>query len=293
MKDEVGRSRSNSGAALRAAWLLAVLGLAAAQAAAQETNDFDPFHWAYSAAFGSGVYRLDDGTEARALRVTSSFWIRKSAIRRGPNFGLRLLLPISVGVQNLDPEDLPPGRDDDEIEHVAILPGVEFEFPGKRFAVRTRAQAGWGTELEGNENSARLYAVGLRSRFDFPGAAGKPALINGLLWAGFVPDEGDRHALVRLSQGIEFDVAVPRWRFNGGVMHLKPHVLADWYYRPPPELAFGDEDFDHVETAWQLGLAARRAGRFKILFFRFEAVGVAFRFSEHSSGLRFYLNSIF
>src|SRR5690606_22794142 len=137
MKDEVGRSRSNSGAALRAAWLLAVLGLAAAQAAAQETNDFDPFHWAYSAAFGSGVYRLDDGTEARALRVTSSFWIRKSAIRRGPNFGLRLLLPISVGAQALNPEELPPGRDEDEIQHVAIPSGVEIAAPGKRRCVRT------------------------------------------------------------------------------------------------------------------------------------------------------------
>jgi len=76
-------------------------------------------------------------------------------------------------------------------------------------------------------------------------------------------------------------------------MHLMPHVLADWYYRPPPELAFGDEEFDHVETEWQLGVAARREGGFRILFFGFDAVGIAFRFSEHSSGLRFYLNSIF
>jgi len=32
---------------------------------------------------------------------------------------------------------------------------------------------------------------------------------------------------------------------------------------------------------------------FKILFFEFDAVGVAYRFAEHGHGLRFYLNSVF
>src|SRR5690606_24994365 len=145
------------------------------------------------------------------------------------------LLPFSVGIQNLDDEDLPPDRPSDEIEHAAFLPGIELEFPGERFALRVRGQAGWGTELEGLETPARLYAVGVRSRFGWPDAPGRRALINGLLWAGFVPDAGPRRSLTRVSQGIEFDVSVPRWQFKERTMRLMPHVLADWYYRPPPE----------------------------------------------------------
>ncbi len=259
----------------------------------QEAQDYDPFHWGYAPMFGSGAYRQTDSTETRVLRVSPSIVVREARVRRGPNVGVRVLLPFSVGIQNLDEEELPPDRPDDEIEHAAVLPGIELEFPGERFALRVRGQAGWGTELEGLEMAARLYAFGVRSRFGWPDAPGRPALINGLLWAGFVPETGPRRSLLRVSQGIEFDVSVPRWEFKGRTMRLMPHVLADWYYRPPPEIAFGDEDFDHVETEWQIGLAAKREGGFKLLWFRFQAVGMAYRFSEHSDGIRFYLNSAF
>ncbi|HEX6994763.1 MAG TPA: hypothetical protein VF339_11530 [Gammaproteobacteria bacterium] len=260
---------------------------------AQEPGDDEPFHWGYALAFGTGAYRLTDGTEARTLRISPSIRLRDAAVRRGPNFGVRVVLPFAVGIQNLDDVDLPPERPSDEIEYAAVMPGVEFEFPGERVTLRVRGQAGWGTELESVEASARFYAVGIRSRFAWPDAPGQPALINGLLWAGVVPEEDRRQSLLRLSQGIEFDVAVPRWKFKGRTMHLSPHVLADWYYRPPSELALGDEHFDHVATEWQIGLAARREGRFKILWFRFEGVGVGYRFSQQSEGIRFFLNSIF
>ena len=76
-------------------------------------------------------------------------------------------------------------------------------------------------------------------------------------------------------------------------MRWRPHVLKDWYYRPPPALSYGDDDAEQVDDEWQLGLAAAREDGFKILFFRFEAVGIAYRFSDYSNGLRFYLNSVF
>lgn len=262
-------------------------------ASAQEPGDDEPFFWGYALVFGTGAYRLSDGTEARSLRISPSIPLRDAAVRRGPNFGVRLVLPFAVGVQNLDDVDLPPERPSDEIEFAAAMPGVEFEFPGERVALRVRAQAGWGTELEGIEASARFYGISIRSRFAWPDAPGQPALINGLLWGGVVPEAGERQSLLRLSQGIEFDVAVPRWKFRGRTMHLKPHVLADWYYTPPSEIALGDEKFEHTATEWQVGLVARREGRFKLLWFRFEGVGVGYRFSQQSEGIRFFLNSIF
>lgn len=264
--------------------------LVAAPCTAQ-TEDVDPFHWAYAASFGAGVYRLGDRTEGRTYRGNFSVRLREAQADRA---GLRLLLPVAVGLQNLDDADLPLDRPSDKIEHAAFLPGIELEhLVGQRWTLRSRAQLGRGEELEGAEQSARLAAVGLRSRVAFDEAPGKPALINGILWTAFDPSAGERRALLRLTAAVELDVRAARWRVRDSPMHWRPHVLKDWYYRPSPALSYGDDDFERLDDEWQVGLAAAREDGFKILFLRFEAVGIAYRFSDHSSGLRLYLNSVF
>ncbi len=273
--------------------LTAVLALSvAAEAAAQ--SDVNPFDWGYAPAFGSGVYRLGDGTETRVYRGAFAVRLRETPTPEEGGPGVRLLLPVTVGIQNLDDDDLPPERPKDRAEHAAFLPGIELEFPaGERWTLRGRMQLGWGTELQGLERTAWLGAAGVRSRLRFADAPGRPAWIAGMLWDGFDPEEGERRSLLRFTQGFEFEIDVPRWKFRGRPMRLLPHVLGDWYYRPPPALAFGDEDFEQLARESQIGLAAVRDGGFKIWFFRFDGVGIAYRFSEHSSGLRFYLNSVF
>jgi hypothetical protein len=264
--------------------------LIAAECGAQ-AEDVDPFHWAYAAALGAGVYRLGDGTEAQTYRGNFSVALRKSQQDRS---SLRLLLPVAFGLQNLDEDDLPVDRPSDKIEHAAVLPGIELEHRvGRRWTLRTRGQVGRAEELQGTKQSARIAAVGLRGRVELNGLAGNPALISGILWTGFEPRGGERRSLLRLTAGVELDVPAARWRVRDGAMGWRPHVLTDWYYRPPGERAFGDDGFERVDREWQIGVAAARDNGFKIAFFRFEAVGVAYRFSEHSSGLRFYLNSVF
>ena len=256
-----------------------------------QTEDTDPFHWAYAASLGAGVYRLGDGTEAQTYRGNFSVGLRTAQRDRA---GVRLLLPAVVGLQNLDDIDLPIDRPSDEVEHAGFLPGIELEhLAGERWTLRSRAQIGYAEELEGAEQSARLAAVGLRSRVAFDGAHGQPALISGILWTAFDPSAGERRALLRLTAGVELDIRAARWRVRDSPMRWRPHVLKDWYYRPPPSLGYGDDDFERLDDEWQVGVAAAREDGFKILFLRFEAVGVAYRFSDHSDGLRLYLNSVF
>ena len=268
----------------------AAVALTALTGAAQEP-DADPFHWAYAASLGAGVYRLDDGTESQTYRGNFSVRLRESEEDR---LGIRLLLPVAVGVQNLDDDLLPPDRATDRVEHAAFMPGVELEqLFGKRWTMRTRAQLGYAEALEGIEQSAVVGAVGVRGSVAFAEAAGRPAVIAGVLWTGFDPDLGERRSLLRATVGIEFDVRAARWRVRDSPMRWRPHVLKDWYYRPPPALAFGDADVERLDEEWQVGIAAAREERFRILFFEFDAVGVAYRFSEHSNGIRLYLNSAF
>jgi len=259
----------------------------------QESDDPDQLFWGYAPMFGTGVYRQSGGDGVAILRVSPSIEIRDAAaVRRGANFGVRLLLSFSAGVDHAVGEGLPPDFSED-LEHAAFLPGVELEFPAERFALRVRAEFGWGTELSGEEPSAWLSSFGVRSRLTWPDAAGRPALISGLLWAGYNPEGGEPRSLARLSQGLEFDVGVPRWQFRGETMHLMPHVLAEWFFEPPEWFELGYEGSRHDEMDWQIGLAARRELGFEILGFEFDAVGLAYRFSDRGDGVRLYLNSIF
>lgn len=258
-----------------------------------QTPDADPFFNAYSAAFGRGHYALSDGTAAEIYRGNFSKKLRDSRFDGGDGVGIRLLLPVTVGTQDVNDDDLPAGRDDPRVEQAAFLPGVELEFaPGERWALRTRAQLGTSKEYAGADRSSRLAAVGLRSRYTFADAKLQPSLIGGLLWAAFDPDGGERQSLVRFTAGLELDIPAARWQVRGQSLAWRPHVLWDGYYRPSP-LAPADSNYAQVDSEWQLGVAVRRETGFKILFFRFDGVGVAYRFSEHSEGLRLYLNSVF
>jgi hypothetical protein len=271
----------------------ALLALPYAHAIAQ-VEDTDPFHWAYAASLGSGVYRLGDETEAQTYRANFSVALRDMPETRNTAPGIRLLLPVALGLQNLDDDALPVDRPSDRVEHAAFLPGVELEQRvGERWTLRTRAQLGRADELQGTEQSARLAAVGVRTRAQFDAVPGKPSLITGLLWTGFDPSVGERRSLLRFTAGIELDIRAARWQVRDSPMRWRPHVLKDWYYRPPPALAFGDDEAERLADEWQVGLAAAREEGFKILFLKFDAVGVAYRFSEHSSGVRVYLNSVF
>jgi hypothetical protein len=204
------------------------------------------------------------------------------------------LVPVAFGVENLDEDIRPFESGADQIEHVGFLPGVELEHSvGERWTLRTRAQAGYAKELEGEKQGAVLAAAGLRGRVTFADAPGSPSLISGVLWTGFDSRDGERDAMLRLTAGLEFDIRAASWRFRDSPMHWRPHVLKDWYYRPPPALTYGDEDAARLDDEWQFGVAAARADGFKVLFLKFDAVGVAYRFSGRGEGLRFYLNSVF
>lgn len=269
----------------------ACAGLIFAAPGAAQTEDRNPFDWPYAAGLGSGVYALGDGTESQTYRANFSWSLRDAEEGRT---GIRLLLPLVFGVENLDDDARPLERGADDIQHVGFLPGIELEhLAGERWTLRSRAQWGYAEELEGAEQSARLAAVGFRSRVMFDAAPGNPAFISGVLWNGFDASSGERSAVLRFTAALEWDIRAAHWRVRDSPMRWRPHVLKDWYRRPPPALAAGDEDAELPAGEWQLGVAAAREDGFKIWFVEFDAVGVAYRFSDHSSGFRVYFNSVF
>ena len=170
-------------------------------AAAQETDGAELIHWAYAATFGSGVYELGEGTEVLVVRAPFSWQWRAADPSTRCNCGLKWLFPVTVGIQNFDLDELLAGELPERIEQVSFLPGVEIELPrNERWTLRIRAQLGWGTELGGSDESALVYAAGIRSRLVWTDRTLQPAWITGVQWTGHEVEPSERRSLAKLTK---------------------------------------------------------------------------------------------
>jgi hypothetical protein len=268
--------------------------LLAASACGNAAADAGRFHWAYAANYGNGVYSLSDGSEVLVVRVPLQLRLRDPDPPRRCQCGIRLLFPITIGVENFDLDDAFDGVLPRSAGQLSVLPGVELEFPRtERWTLRARAQLGWGLQNDLARESAWIYAAGIRSRYAWLEAPGRPALINGLLWSGYDPDGGPRRSMSRISNGVEFDIPVPRWTFREVPMHFMPHLLFDWYLDTVDASSLASGDTGEIDREWEIGLAAGRSEPFSIGRIRFDRVGFAVRESRHGRGFRVYFGSIF
>jgi hypothetical protein len=292
----VGASMKQRLAAMLA-W--AALGCAAAPAAAQDSGTFGAkrhFNWAYGAAFGTGTYELADGASTVSLiRLPINAKLREPGAARGCRCGVRLLFPITIGVENLDLGDLGDFEDlRERTNEFAFFPGIEFVLPRtEHWALKITGQVGAGLRTDGDRERSRLYGAGIRSRYAWPEVAGRPAIINGLYWSAYEPEDDELHDLARFSAGLEFDVPVRRWQFNDASMRLIPHVLTNWYFRPAEIDPILSGEATDLSREWELGLAAGREGGFSLFGAKFDSVGIAFRHSASSRGIRLFVGSIF
>jgi hypothetical protein len=263
-------------------------------AAAQQVGEVKLTHWAYAATFGSGVYQLGEGTEVRVVRAPLSWaWLKPDA-NRPCRCGIRFLFPVTLGMQTFDFENIFSSELPQSIKQMSFLPGVELELPrSELWTLRVRAQGGWGSENGDRRESAVLYSAGIRSRVVWLDRALQPAWISGVDWSGYNPEQGERESMAKLTNGVVLDIPTPRWQVRGETMHLMPHVLNDWYFRTLDVLSVSDATIESLDSEWEVGVAARRSRSFSILRIKFDRVGLAFRHSDSSRGIRFFFGSIF
>ncbi len=290
-EDPHGQDAQRTAAATALAIVLAALTLAAAPVYAAPNLGIErTFNWSYAAAYGTGRYTLGGGNTITVGRIPLHWTVHKAGTSQGCRCGIDVLLPVTVGVENLDLANLPHHADE-----LGFFPGVALVLPRTvHWDLKLMAQIGVGKRrADGYTESAKLYGAGIRSRYTWHDAPGAPALIDGLYWSAYRLEGGPTEALARFSNGVEFDVPVPHWTFHDESMRLMPHVLADWYFNPidiRPILNGGQKK---VRLEWELGLAAGRDDPFRIFGAKLDSVGLALRFSDHSHGIRFFVGSIF
>jgi len=248
------------------------------------------YHWAYSAAFGTGAYRVGDD-EVYVIKVEPVLNLSWFA-NRGVTTKLRL--PITFGLQSIDLKDIGDIIDlSTNLKTMTFVPGLEFEIPMRgSWILKPFANYGYGHQLSGS-GSAQIFYFGLNSQVALPSLGAMDIqMINGLHWFGQVPNRARSEIFARLVTGFEGNLRLGSMQLGGHQLYLKPHIAYYWYFNPP---GFGQilEPAIELKQEFEIALAVGIEERISFKIFSLDRLGIAFKGGADIQGIRIYLSSVF
>lgn len=273
--------------------IAALLMLATATVAAQETEPSP--HWAYSAYFGTGWYRVSGDRDVYVFRMTPRWdWSEASLDADGNReFGFYFKTPVSVGLDNFSYDDVVGAVDVDNVSFVSVNPGLDVEIPiNDVWSIRPYVSVGHGQAF-GSGESAWTYWAGIKSRLELPSGRFDWRLLNQVGFVGYTPKEGPDDGFWPVMVGLEMDSPV------GSSDDPDKQKLLHWY---ASYTAFGDdlEFFGNpavdlpIADSWELGVAlGMRDSPIRIWFLNFNRMGLGYRTSSNGElkGIRFVFRS--
>jgi hypothetical protein len=259
------------------AWL--AVGLASpASSRADDTGTAELIDWHYGAVFGTGVYKSGDKKVA-VLRLTPAFTVKPV---EGDAVGLRLLLPVTLGLSDFDDgKDLPS-----RVGSVSFLPGLEYLIPvTDATMLKPFVQAGAGSEFSSG-NGAMIYAFGAHTRTSWRPERTEWLLGTELTRAGYRTGDGSS-SLLRVGVGVglvrPLDAKLAGHELNWGAHAIYRRYLDDFdELRPEDGKVASQQIRDEVELALSLG--TYRPVTF--LGFTLERLGLGLTFAQDLVGIK-------
>lgn len=254
-------------------------------------------HWAYSAYFGTGWYRVADDRDVFIIRMTPRWTLSDTSIAPDGDRtnGVYAKLPILVGLDRFEFDDPLGAVEVDNLSYFSVNPGIDIEFPvNDTWTLRPYASIGYGRALDGSE-SAWSYWGGVKSRLAFRAGKLNWRLLNQLGFVGYTPNDGPSDTIWPLMAALEFDH--PMGRYADG----NDALLAHWYFA----YTFFGDDLDFVgdptvnrraPDQWEIGAAiGKRHAPIRIWFLSFDRMGLAYRASRDGQlkGVAFVFRSMF
>ena len=261
------------------------------QEARRESTNVIP--WAFAVAIGSGVYGIGDENTIFVFRVQPRF-SKYSSDEKAPGerrLKLEFKLPLALGVHhfNIIQGDFPSN-----LRNISFAPGMEIQIPvTRRWTLRPYGHIGWGRELASNGESAWIYWGGLKSLLTFDAGNFDLGLVNILSRMGYNPNRGEAQHLSLLITGLEIDHPLGNLKSGGDQLYLKSHVYNFWYLDRFELFLSPDSDPVELRTEWEIGLAIGKMGKIKIWLFKFDRIGIGYRFSDYTKGIRIFFTSYF
>lgn len=260
-------------------------GTAHAQAAgARAVRDpQDLLNWYYAATFGTGFYTDGDRT-VTVLQMPFSYSLSK--LEEGA-YGLRLKLPVTVGVYDYDFDDVLAGDLPGGVSTLSFLPGLEWEMPlNERWTVKPYFSAGYGQELGGGE-SAWLYDFGIKSRFRLGSDQGVEfAFVSALTAAGYRPQGGPSQPFGVLAVGLDLVIPTNRTLF-GRDAYIGITPSYSYYFIKLAFAEFDDAD-NRLREQFEFAISLMSRKPWTLKYFDIDRIGLAFRTSDEVFGVSLF-----
>ena len=254
-------------------------------------------HWAYSAYFGTGWYRVAGDRDVYVVRMSPRWALSEPVLDADSNksIGIYLKAPVSVGLDDFSYDDVIGAADVDNVSFLSLNPGIDIEVPINSFwSLRPYASIGYGHAL-GSSESAWSYWGGIKSRLAFESGKFNWRLLNQIGFVGYTPNQGPSDHFWPLMAGIEFDYPVGSSGANSPQNLLYWHVT---YTIFGDDLTFsGNPAINNpITDQWEIGAAiGRRDSPIQIWFMKFDRLGLGYRLSSNGDlkGITFVFRSEF
>ncbi len=257
--------------------LIAVLA-APAGAAAQtplRASEEQVVNYAFATQLGSGVYDIS-GRTLQIYRLPFGYALAQPSGRRP---GVRLTLPVTVGIVDFKPRDVLDTGLPETLDTVSFVPGIELDFElTPHWHLRPFAEAGQSRELSGDAD-ATVYSLGAHAAALWSEERIDLRFRIGVTYSAVDPDAPLRSDdLLLLELGIEgrhaLDVRLARHPLDWGV-----YVVSDTFADSPEEpLDRAAAEADPYQ--FEIGVTLGPRSRMTVWRIPVPRVGLGYRFGN-------------
>jgi hypothetical protein len=256
-------------------------------------EDTSMIPWTFAVIVGSGIYGIGEENTVYVIRVQPriSKYFSEETTPGERRLKLEFKFPVALGGQKIDVfrGDFPTS-----FQNISFAPGVEVQVPvSRRWTLRPHAHLGWGRELASDGESAWIYWAGIKSLLTFRASKFDFGLVNTLIRGRYAPNRGNAQNLSILGTGLEIDHPLGSVKSGGDQLYLKSHVFNFWYFDQLELFLAPDRNPVELRTEWEIGLAIGKKGKLKIWKFSFDRIGIGYRFSDYTQGIRIFFTSYF
>jgi hypothetical protein len=226
------------------------------------------------------LYELDD-RRIFVFRIPVSWQLRDL---KPDQMGLKLLLPVAIGMQNFDNLDEILDFQLEDIQTISFVPGVELQFlPLPRWQVKPFVQGGVGWNPDAGVADF-IYGLGARSSYVIPRDNSQIKVGGEYLLAGDKADDGGSSAINRLSLGIEYKHPI-RWSLFNRQTSMHWRLIGYNYIGGLSVKSFPDTESYDIDSELEIGFALSIDPALKILGIPASHLGLGYRFGENSRAI--------
>jgi len=197
---------------------------------------------------------------------------------------------LTIGLQEFSIDELLSPQ----FQQVSFTPGVMLQIPLlSRWNIQFFGNLGGGTELGKSRDTAWIYWGGINSRLAFRLFKKDFALRNSVASYGFTPNKGKAEAISSLVTGLEWNQRLGSLKMGTEPLSLRTEVFYYYYFEGLDILWNPDREPITLLWEWEVVVSLSKKTPFKLWFINFERLGIGYRFSPNSSGIRFITYTVF